>query len=75
MSIHAKRAATVIVVLAMFTVVRIARGVTMTGASGLRAMSYGLTEALTAFVVSALLLGSIIYWFSKRSSRGPTARR
>jgi len=75
MSIHAKRAATVVVVLAIFTVVRIARGVSMVGPGGIGALSFGLTEALTSFVVSALLIGCIVYWFSKRSSGGPTGRR
>ncbi len=47
----------------------------MVGPGGIGALSFGLTEALTSFVVSSVLIGCIVYWFSKRSSGGPTGRR
>jgi hypothetical protein len=74
MSNHSKRLAVVIAVLAIFAIARIARVVTLTASGGL-ARSFGLTEALTSFVVSGLLMGGVIYWLSKWSARRPTVRR
>jgi hypothetical protein len=76
MSIHAKRAAVVVVLVTMFTVVRIARPLmTAAGSGGLGAVSFGPAEALVVFVVPAVCIGVLVYWLSKRSSRRPTARR
>jgi predicted transporter len=74
MSNHTKRAAVVIAVLATFAIVRIARVVTVTASGGL-ARSFGVTEALTTFVVAALLMGGLIYGLSRWSSHRPAARR
>lgn len=74
MSNHFKRAAVVVVALAILAIERIARVVTVTASGGL-ARSFGLTEALTRFVVLAVLMGGLICGFSMWSSRQPTARR
>jgi hypothetical protein len=72
MSIHSKRAAVVIGVLAVFA---IARDIVRTGSGDLGAVSFGAAEVLVEFVVPAMFIGVLVYWFSRRSSRRPTARR
>jgi hypothetical protein len=78
MSIHAKRAAIVVVLVTMFTVVRVARPLLMglgSGHSVRFVASFGLGETLLLFVAPAVFIGGLAYWLSKRSSRRPTARR
>jgi len=89
MSIHAKRSVAVVVGVVMlvtvFAIVRIGRPLLI--ALGLRfggpdamptsweMVSPTIWQLSTFFVVSALLIGVLVYWLSKRSSRRPTARR
>jgi hypothetical protein len=78
MSIHAKRAAVVVVLVAAFTTVRIARPLlTALGRSsgGLGAVSFGPAEVLIVFIAPALVIGGLAYWLSWRSARRPAARR
>jgi hypothetical protein len=78
MSIHAKRAAIVVVLVTVFTTVRIARPLLTAlgrGAGGLGAASFGPAEVLVVFIAPALVIGALAYWLSWRSVRRPPARR
>jgi hypothetical protein len=78
MSTHAKRAAVVVVLVTMFTVVRIARPLLMGLGRGTGVhfvVSLGTGEVLIAFIAPALVIGAIAYWLSWRSARRTTARR
>jgi ABC-type spermidine/putrescine transport system permease subunit II len=75
MTIHSKRAAVLTALLAISLAVRLTWGIGRTG-SGVRLdASFGPAQALVAFVVPAVIIGVLVFWLSKRSSRRPTARR
>jgi hypothetical protein len=71
MSIHSKRAAVVIALLTIFLAVRLTRGIVRTG-SGVRVdVSFSPTQALVAFVLPAAIIGVLVFWLSRRTSRRP----
>jgi hypothetical protein len=71
MSIHAKRAAVVIAVLAISPIVSPGWCITLLGLIPL-----GLPGgALPRLVVLAMILGVLVYWVSKWRSQTPVARR
>jgi hypothetical protein len=76
MSIHAKRAAAVILVLVAFLIYRVFYGVSVTGSGGVGAVSVGISEALLEFLALASLVCAFFYWRAMRQqSRQSGPRR
>jgi biopolymer transport protein ExbB/TolQ len=74
MSIHAKRAAIVIAVLAAFLIYRAFHGVGVTGSGGVGAVSVGISEALLEFLALAAVVCVFFYWRSRRQRSQRSAR-
>jgi len=66
MSIHVKRAAIVIAVLAAFLIYRAFHGISDTGSGGVGAVSVGISEALLEFLALAAVVCAFFYWRSRR---------
>ena len=85
MSIHLKRAVVGVLLVMVFTIVRIAGPVVSLLGRGARSSDFLATswemysptiwQLLMLVVVSALLLGVVFYWLSRGLSRRPTTRR
>jgi hypothetical protein len=78
MVIHAKRAAIVVALVTVFTIVRIGRPLLTllrSGSGGLGAVSLGPAELLIVFIAPALAIGGLAYWLSWQSARRTTTRR
>jgi drug/metabolite transporter superfamily protein YnfA len=76
MSINAKRAAAVLVIVGAFAIYRWSRAVRPTDTGGLGAVSAGISEAVVETLVLAAIVGALLYWRSRRQrsrTRQPAA--
>lgn len=69
-SIHAKRAALVIVVLLALAIYKVMSSVVVTGSGGIGAVSAGLSEAVLEFLALSVLVCLFFYWRHRRQERG-----
>ena len=73
MSPYLKSAAVVAILVVIWTVAQVFRGIAMTGSGGLGAMSFGISESLVEFLAVTIVVWAVVYW-RRRRRRSATRR-